>query len=197
MHGPWSLESIHQAYIKHVKHTSSISSIHQAYFKHTSSIHEAYINLGQLIPSSVNWGHLDWFMQPWHLPQWTRLIAHCMGLHWRPHLSVVMSFTTLSTIVPLVTFISRVGQNRIYTPYIWWIPCQKYRICTVYIWFWPTLFISVASSFCCLFYLFTFYRETGTHLKPSKPIECVGTARHGKRRGGKVWCDWRSNRQAW
>jgi len=26
-------------------------------------------------------------------------------------------------------------------PYIWWFPCQKYRICTVYIWFWPTLFI--------------------------------------------------------
>ena len=26
-------------------------------------------------------------------------------------------------------------------PYIWWIPCQKYRIHTVYIWFWPTLFV--------------------------------------------------------
>ena len=24
-------------------------------------------------------------------------------------------------------------------PYIWWFPGQKYRICTVYIWFWPTL----------------------------------------------------------
>jgi len=24
-------------------------------------------------------------------------------------------------------------------PYIWLIPCKKYRICTVYIWFWPTL----------------------------------------------------------
>jgi hypothetical protein len=24
-------------------------------------------------------------------------------------------------------------------PYIWWFPCQKYRIYTVYIWFWPTL----------------------------------------------------------
>ena len=24
-------------------------------------------------------------------------------------------------------------------PYIWWFPCQKYRIHTVYIWFWPTL----------------------------------------------------------
>jgi len=24
-------------------------------------------------------------------------------------------------------------------PYIWWIPCQKYRIYSVYIWFWSTL----------------------------------------------------------
>jgi hypothetical protein len=23
-------------------------------------------------------------------------------------------------------------------PYIWWLPCQKYRIYTVHIWFWPT-----------------------------------------------------------
>ena len=26
-------------------------------------------------------------------------------------------------------------------PYIWWFPCHKYRIYTVYIWFWPTLYI--------------------------------------------------------
>jgi hypothetical protein len=26
-------------------------------------------------------------------------------------------------------------------PYIWWFPCQKYRIYTVYIWFWPTLYL--------------------------------------------------------
>jgi len=24
-------------------------------------------------------------------------------------------------------------------PYIWWLPCQKYRMYTVQIWFWPTL----------------------------------------------------------
>jgi len=24
-------------------------------------------------------------------------------------------------------------------PYIWWFPCQRYHIYTVYIWFWPTL----------------------------------------------------------
>ena len=41
--------------------------------------------------------------------------------------------------------ISRVGQNRICTRiwlYIWRFPCQKYRIYTVYIWFWPSLPIS-------------------------------------------------------
>ena len=40
--------------------------------------------------------------------------------------------------------ISRVGQNRIYTPYmtVYLVPCQNYRIYTVYIWFWPTLHIS-------------------------------------------------------
>ena len=26
-------------------------------------------------------------------------------------------------------------------PYTWWFPCQKYRIYTVYIWSWPTLYI--------------------------------------------------------
>ena len=41
--------------------------------------------------------------------------------------------------------IPRVGQNRIYAPYmtvylyIWWFSCQKHRIYTVYIWSWPTL----------------------------------------------------------
>jgi hypothetical protein len=26
-------------------------------------------------------------------------------------------------------------------PYIWWFPCQNYRVYTVYIWFWPTLHV--------------------------------------------------------
>jgi len=44
----------------------------------------------------------------------------------------------------LLHIVCRVGQNRIYTPYmtvghIWWFPCKIYRICTVYIWLWPTL----------------------------------------------------------
>jgi hypothetical protein len=29
-------------------------------------------------------------------------------------------------------------------PYIWWFPCQKHRIYTVYIWFWPTLLMVFA-----------------------------------------------------
>ena len=33
-------------------------------------------------------------------------------------------------------------------PYIWWFPWQKYRIYTVYIWFWPTLFM--CEVLCCL-----------------------------------------------
>ena len=42
-------------------------------------------------------------------------------------------------------------------PYIWWFSCQKYRIYTVYIWFWPTLDIldgSIPSTMCarlCVF----------------------------------------------
>jgi len=42
--------------------------------------------------------------------------------------------------------IRRVGQNRIYTPYIWWFPCQKHRIYTVYIWFWPTLHVHISTQ---------------------------------------------------
>ena len=28
-------------------------------------------------------------------------------------------------------------------PYIWWFPCQKYHIYTVYIWFWPTQYMTI------------------------------------------------------
>jgi len=42
-------------------------------------------------------------------------------------------------IISQIPIIPRVGQNRIYTPYIWWFPCQKHRIYTIYIWLWPTL----------------------------------------------------------
>jgi hypothetical protein len=31
-------------------------------------------------------------------------------------------------------------------PYIWWFPCQQYRIYTAYIWFWPTLFFFKQST---------------------------------------------------
>jgi hypothetical protein len=33
-------------------------------------------------------------------------------------------------------------------PYTWWFPCQKCRIYTVYIWFWPILNMMYANSFC-------------------------------------------------
>jgi len=49
-------------------------------------------------------------------------------------------------------YISRVGQtvyiHRIW-PSIWWFPCQKYRTCTVYIWFWPTLSLSLYIYIVC------------------------------------------------
>jgi hypothetical protein len=42
-----------------------------------------------------------------------------------------------------IRYANRVCQNRICMhriwPYIWWYPCQ-YRLYTVYVWFWPTLY---------------------------------------------------------
>ena len=52
--------------------------------------------------------------------------------------------TTTTCHVLHITF--RVGQNRIYTPYMTVylvIPCQKHRMYTVYKWFWPTLCIHI------------------------------------------------------
>jgi len=40
----------------------------------------------------------------------------------------------------------RIGQNRIYTPYMavyLVISCQEYRVYALYIYFWPTLMIHV------------------------------------------------------
>jgi len=50
---------------------------------------------------------------------------------------------------------TRVGQNRKYTPYmtiwpyIWWFLCQKCRLYTVCIWFWPTLHTTSKTCECC------------------------------------------------
>ena len=47
--------------------------------------------------------------------------------------------------------ITRVGQNRIYTPYMTVhlvISVPKYRIYTVYIWFWPTLLLTLLLVTC-------------------------------------------------
>jgi hypothetical protein len=52
--------------------------------------------------------------------------------------------------------IFRVGQNRIFTPYMTVylvFPCKKYRIYTVHIWFWPPLAILPHESHCMLFML--------------------------------------------
>ena len=34
-------------------------------------------------------------------------------------------------------------------PYVWWFPCQNYRIYTVYIWSWPTQNMSVFQACSC------------------------------------------------
>jgi hypothetical protein len=43
-------------------------------------------------------------------------------------------------------------------PYIWWFPCQNYRMYTVYIWLWPTLHIC----------------KQHTALSPSSPFTSTG-----------------------
>jgi hypothetical protein len=48
---------------------------------------------------------------------------------------VVSSFITSYIGLARTVYIHRIW------PYIWWFPCQKYRIHTVYIWLWPALFI--------------------------------------------------------
>jgi hypothetical protein len=40
---------------------------------------------------------------------------------------------------PVMTRLARTVYIHRIWPYIWWFPCQKYRIYAVYIWFWPTL----------------------------------------------------------
>ena len=62
-------------------------------------------------------------------------------------LSVWGSICSLYTLLVncWVQCVTRVGQNRITAPnmtVIWWIPCQKNRIYTVHVWFWPTLHLS-------------------------------------------------------
>jgi hypothetical protein len=65
---------------------------------------------------------------------------------------------TLSMVLQVLTtcIVLRVGQNRINTPYMTvylvislWFPCQKYRIYTVYIWFWPTLIVLLRQCLWC------------------------------------------------
>jgi hypothetical protein len=54
--------------------------------------------------------------------------------------SIYFRSTLITLCVVFVGLARTVYIHRIW-PYIWWNPCQKYRIHTVYIWFWPTLSI--------------------------------------------------------
>jgi hypothetical protein len=61
------------------------------------------------------------------------------------------------------TVICRVGQNRIYTPYTWWFPCQNYHmyhVYTVHSWFWPTLVIcGVRAQFWPTLHIVLYYNK--------------------------------------
>ena len=50
----------------------------------------------------------------------------------------------LSTIFTTFIGLARTVYIHRIWPYIWWFPCQNYRLYTVYVWFWPTLDISHA-----------------------------------------------------
>ena len=61
-------------------------------------------------------------------------------------------------------------------PYSWWFPCRKHRIYTVYIWFWPTLLISIAWCLLVFRCLFGWRRWWPTILCWSRPLTCGGRA---------------------
>ena len=58
-------------------------------------------------------------------------------------------------------------------PYIYWFPCQEYRIYTVYIWFWPTLDVWGANPKAVLFYLNTNDERTWTMNDKKRPEKAV------------------------
>ena len=62
--------------------------------------------------------------------------------------SYVTQFGKNSVVPQLRLGIARTVYIHRMWPYIWWFSCQIYRICTVYIWCWPTLITRtlVASS---------------------------------------------------
>jgi hypothetical protein len=53
-----------------------------------------------------------------------------------------------SDIHTLYTELARTVYMQCIRPYLWWFPCQKYRIYTVHIWFWPTLHVYTPLHIC-------------------------------------------------
>jgi len=99
----------------------------------------------------------------------------CCGanMHWRTqvnmywHIQVNMYWHTQVNIV-CVGLARTVYIHRIW-PYIWWFPCQKYCIYTVYIWFWLTLRMCASAPGTAI------YQRVAPHPCSPKAGSCCGT----------------------
>jgi len=71
-----------------------------------------------------------------------------LGVLCRTHLSNTLFPEALMAVPVPSTWIGLARTAYIHRiwPYIWLFPCQKYRIYTVYIWFWPTLHMNDPSA---------------------------------------------------
>jgi hypothetical protein len=65
---------------------------------------------------------------------------------------LISNWLLYSTYLHLYVGLARTVYIHRIWPYIWWFPCQKYRIYTVYIWFWPTLFVRHTALLPCTQY---------------------------------------------
>jgi len=99
-------------------------------------------------------------------------------------------------------------------PYIWWFPCQKHRIYTVYVWFWPTLnILGIYGHVWCAHLVLADPKHMCSCLPSAVPTAhgppwaCCGSARHqavpgvptppgsGECQGG-TWC-WEHSGYVW
>ena len=87
-------------------------------------------------------------------------------------------------------------------PYIWWLSCQKYRIYTVYIWFWPTLHVfctqlSIKATHAPYFSTnqgcpVQFFGSKGSmkFVKVLEPSNCSSSSMCNFGNGGFCWFPW-------
>ena len=82
-------------------------------------------------------------------------------------------------------------------PYIWWSPCQNYRIYTVYIWIWPTLHTRILS---CSVYIHGYDQPYSALHNASRACSTTGHTWFGystKKSGSRRWILGRSVRAAY